>query len=291
MGYLLSIVTSAVGSFTTMFSKAYMNGTRHIKTGLDIYMLFVYPLITVYYFILAGGNVPLNWPTFWFATVYAIIALITNSLNLVAFNHATIVYITVFGGAAMLLPFLYELIFTDVRFSVFQYLAVGLRIVTICLPLLSAKKEESISKKGFLLCFLLFLFSGLSSIVTRMFSTHPNVMSDGSYFFWINVMILPFAFLKVFTKTSPKQLWSDFRQVKLRYFFFVLIALVINNAITFISIELVRQITSTVYSILSGTVRILVMGFLSVVVYKEKLTYQAGISLLLSLVAMILSLF
>ena len=210
-------------------------------------------------------------------------------LSMVVYNHATIVYITVFSGASMILPFFYELIFTDSAFSLCQYIAVGLRILAICVPLFSMG-EESITKKGLVLCCLIFFTGGLSGIINRMFASHPNVTSDGSYFFWINVFLLPSAIINIFCKARPRELYADFRKIKFRYFLLMLVPAVINNAVNFISIELIRQLTSTVYSILNGSVAILVLTFLSVVVYKERLTSKAGVSLALSLGAVILSL-
>lgn len=290
MGYLLSIVTSAIGGFTTICTKTYMTRTRHVKSNVDLYMLFIYPLMTLYYFLLAGGEVPLNWPTLWFSVAYAVVGLLSTELNMKAYNHATIVYITVFSGASMILPFFYEVFFLHNDFSLYQYISVGLRILAVSVPLLFAGKEESITKKGFFLCILLFLVGGIGGVIMRMFSTHPNVTSDGSFFFWINVVTMPTAVLNIFRKSKPAQLYADSKQIKFYYFLLMLLAAVINNGINFISVELIRQITSTVYSILTGSVRICVLAFLSVVIYKEKLTLQAAVSLLFSLGAMILSL-
>jgi len=290
MAYIWTILSSVLSGLTTICSKTYMTNTKHVKTNVDLYLLFIYPLMTLYYFLLAGGKVSLNWPTFWFALAFAIANLLSTRLNMVVYNHATIVYITVFAGASMILPFFYELLFTNPAFSVWQYIAVVLRILAVCIPLFSMNSEESITKKGFVLCFFLFLTSGTAGIITRMFASHPNVMSDGSYFFWINVFILPSAMISIFRKATPGQLYADFRKIKFYNFLLMLLAAVISNAFNFISIELIRQVTATVYHILSGSVQILVMAFLSTVIYGEKMSPKAAMSLSLSLCAVILSL-
>ena len=290
MAYLWTILSSVLTSLTTVCNKTYMSKTKHIQTNVDLYLLFIYPLMTAYYFLLAGGNVPLNGPTFWFAFFFALTSLMNTTLSMRVYNHATIVYITVFSGASMILPFFYELLFTEATFSIYQYIAVLFRIISVCIPLLFMDAGENITKKGFFLCFLLFFVSGIGGIITRMFSAHPNVTGDGSYFFWINVFILPSAILNVFRKVSPRQLYRDLKQMKFYWFLPLLLAAVISNAFNFISISLIRQVTSTVYSILSDSVRILVMAFLSTVVYREKMTPKAAASLLLSFGAVILSL-
>lgn len=289
MAYIWTVLASTITGLTTVCDKTYMSRTRHVKTNVDLYLLFIYPLMTVYYFLLAGREVPLNLPTFLFALFFSVASLFSTKLKMAAYNHATIVYITVFSGASMILPFFYELLFTESAFSVCQYIAVGLRISAVCIPLLFLGAEDSVTTKGLVLCFLIFLFGGAAGIITRMFSAHSNVMSDGSFFFWINVLILPSVVISIFRKTKPKALYADFRQIKFRYFLLMLVPAVINNGINFISIELIRRVTSTVYYILSGSAHILVTVFLSVVIYREKITTKALISLVLSLGAVILS--
>ena len=290
MAYLLTVLASVITGLTTVCDKTYMSRTKHVKTNVDLYLLFIYPLMTVYYFLLAGGKVPLNVPTFLFALVFSIASLSSTKLKMLAYNHATIVYIAVFSGASMILPFFYELFFTETSFSLWQYIAVGLRILAVCIPLLFLGEGDSITTRGIALCLLLFLASGSAGIITRMFSAHPGVMSDGSFFFWINVLILPFSVISIFRKAGPRQLYRDFREIRFRWLLLMLVPAVINNAINFFSIELIRRVSSTVYSILSGSANILVTVFLSTVVYREKLTAKAAISLLLSLGAVILSL-
>ena len=290
MAYLWTVLASIITNLTTVCDKTYMRKTNHVKTNVDLYLLFIYPLMTVYYFLLAGGKVPLNVPTFLFSLVFSVASLFVTKLKMLAYNHATIVYITVFSGASMILPFFYELLFLESQFRMSQYIAVGLRILAVCIPLFFLEAGDSISSKGLLLCLLLFLVSGSAGVITRMFSTHPKVLSDGSFFFWINVLILPSAVLGVLRKARPKELYGDFKQIKFRYFLLMLIPAIINNAINFISIELIRQVTSTVYSILTGTAQILVSAFLSVVIYREKLSCKAALSLVLSLGAAVLSL-
>lgn len=290
MAYLLTVLASVITGLTTVCDKTYMSRTKHVKTNVDLYLLFIYPLMTVYYYLLAAGNVPLNVPTFLFALVFSIASLSSTKLKMLAYNHATIVYITVFSGASMILPFFYELFFTDTTFSLWQYIAVGLRILAVCIPLFFLGEGDSITPRGILLCLLLFLSSGSAGIITRMFSAHPDVMSDGSFFFWINVLIMPVSVISIFRKAGPRQLYGDFRKIRFHWFLLMLVPAVINNAINFFSIELIRRVTSTVYSILSGSAHILVTAFLSVAVYREKLTRKAAVSLLLSLGAVILSL-
>lgn len=290
MAYIWTVLASVITGLTTVCNKTYMSRTKHVKSNVDLYLLFIYPLMTVYYFLLAGGKVPLNLPTFLFALVFSVASLASTKLTMVAYNHATIVYITVFSGAGMILPFFYELLFTESAFSVCQYIAVGLRIFAICIPLFFMDPEDTVSPKGLVLCLLIFLAGGTAGVITRMFSAHPNVMSDGSFFFWINVLILPGSVINILRKTKLKELYTDFRQIKFYWFLLMLVPAIINNGINFFSIELIRRVTSTVYYILSGSVHILVMTFLSVVIYREIITTKALMSLLLSLGAVILSL-
>lgn len=290
MAYILTVLASVLTGLTPICEKTYMNKTNHVKTNVDLYLLFIYPLMTLYYFILAGGAVQLNIPTFLFALAFSVVSIFSTKVKMAAYNHATIVYITVFSGTSMILPFFYELLFTDSAFSVCQYIAVGLRIFAVCIPLLFMDKNDNITARGLLLCVLLFLISGTAGIITRVFSSSSNVMSDGSFFFWTNILILPSAMINIFRKTKPKELYADFRQIKPYWLLLMLVPAIISNGVNFISIEIIRRVTSTVYYILNGSIHILMTTFISTVIYKEKMTLKAAMSLSLSLSAVILSL-
>lgn len=292
MGYLLVAIRSVSTGVTTIFCKNYMTNTRDIKLGLDILMLISYPIALVFYFCMAGFSVPANLPTLLYAFVYAFIAIMSNNLSLNGYNYATIVYLNVFGAAGgTIMLFLYELIFTDVVFTFLGILSVIFRVLAVSIPLLYNKSERTMTKTGFLICCAYFIVLGVAEIVNRMYVNNPNVMSTASFGFWTNVFIIPIVFGNIFRKSSVKALASDAKRVGVKNFLYVVGNATLGNLMMIVSFEVIRFLGGTRASVLYGSLSMAVTAFVSVVIYKESITRQSVISVVLSVAAVVLSVF
>lgn len=290
MYFILALITSTLSGFTPVLKKNYVTNTRNVKNSGDIYLLVNICSATIYFYILAGGNVPLNLPTFIFSVSFAIIGIFSVLLGLIAYNYAAVVYMTVISGAlGTILPFLYELIFTDVVFTTNKIISVMVRVLAIGIILLF-NNGERITKKGILICLVCGIISGASGITTRMYANFPGVESDGSFFFWTNVFTLPMIFINTFRKANLATVSKDFKNIKFYNYIYALGGMLINNAITFVSIDIMRHISGTVYNVINGSIHLLAAAFISAVVYKESITLQTFLSVLLSIVAVVLSL-
>lgn len=288
--YILALITATIGGFTPVLKKNYVNNTRNIVTNGDIYLIVNITAATLYFFLLSGCNVPLNLPTMIFSMVFAVIGYFSVLLGLVAYNYAAVVYITVISGAlGTILPFLYEYIFTDIVFTPQKIISVFFRVLAIGVILLF-NRTERVSKKGILICLICGIIAGASGITVRMYARFPGVESDGSFFFWTNIFHLPLILWGVLKKTNIKTIASDMKHIKWYNYVFALGGMLINNAITFVSIEIMRQISGTVYSVISGSMSLLASAVISAFIYKESVTLQTFVSVLLSIVAVVLSL-
>lgn len=290
MYYLISIISTIIGSCTNILGKNYVINTKEVKTSGDIYMFVSIIAATFYFFILAGGKVPLNIPTLIFSVVYAFIGTMSAYMGLIAYDYATLVYINVISGAlGTILPFLYEFIFTDIVFTTNKIISVFFRIMAICVVLLFNREEKS-DKKGILICVICGIISGAAGITTRMYANFPNVESDGSFCFWTNIFTLPMIFINIFTKNDVKTFIADLKRIKFYNYFLILGGMVISNAIILISIDIIRHISGTAHSVIGGSLGLLTTTFISSVIYKEKTDLQTIISVLLSIIAVILNL-
>ncbi len=290
MFYLITMLTAFAGGLTPILKKNYVSNTRNVRSGGDIYLLVNITAATIYFFILAVGDVPLNVPTLIFAVVYALLGIVSVFYGLLVYNYASVVYITVLGGAiGTIIPFLYELLFTDIVFSSAKITSVIFRIAAMSVILLFTD-DKRISIKGVWVCILSGVINGLAGVLVRMYARYPGVMSDGSLFFWTNVFTLPMIFINILRKNNIKAFISDFSRIKGHNYMYALGGMLVNNATTFVSIEIMRHISGTVYSVINGSVHLLASAFISAVVYKEDVSAQTYISVALSVVAVILSL-
>lgn len=290
MYYLMAIISACAQGFTPILKKNYVKNLRKVKLNGDIYLLVNIAAAVVYFFILAGGKVPLNVPTFAFSAVYAFLGFLSVIYSLIVFNHASVVYITVMTGSlATIIPFLYELIFTDIVFSPAKIVSVFCRVAAICVMLIFSD-DKRISVKGMLLCIISGVINGLSGVVVRMYARAPGVLADGSFFFWTNVITLPIIFVNILRKANAKELADDFKKIKPINYVFALGGMLVGNAVTFVSIEIMRHISGTVYSVINGSISLIASAIISVAIYKEDVSAKTYISVLISIVAVVLSL-
>lgn len=290
MFYIFALITAIAGGFTPMLKKNYVINTRSVKSSGDIYLFVNIIAATLYFYILAFGKVPLNTPTLVFSVVYALLGVVSVLYGLKVYEFAPVVYITVISGATgTILPFLYELLFTDIVFSPFKITSVFFRVGAICLILFFNRKEK-ITFKGMIICLAFGIIGGLAGVLVRMYARYPGVESDGSLFFWTNVFTIPMIFINLFRKTKIKTFLTEMKQIKAGNYCYALGGMLVSNAITFVSIEIMRHISGTVYSVINGSVHLLASAFISAVIYKEKITKPTAISVALSIVAVVLSL-
>ena len=288
MQYLLISLIALLNCCALAFNRKFARDTQDIPYSFETYSLLVFPLATVYYFFLAGGNVPLNWPTLLFAAVYALICFGSNLFNIRALRSVDVVRITIFDGAgATILPFLFESIFLQESFTVFQVIAVVLRLIAVSIPFLLMRQKQRTSMRGILICSMLFLIAGAANILTKLYGNNPNVYSDGSLCFWTNVFILPFALFRVLKSTNLKTIWQHSRMIPKKDYLFILCTMVLGNLATLLSIEAVRQTGATLYSVLYASLQLLVYTLLSTCLFKEKLTLETTLSVIFSILAVI----
>lgn len=290
MYYLMAIISACAQGITPIFKKNYVKSSRNVKLNSDIYLLVNITAATVYFFLLAGAKVPLNMSTLLFSAVYAFIGYLCVVYNLIAFKYASVVYVTVITGSlCTIMPFLYELIFTDTVFSTAKIVSVLCRLVAICM-LLIKNEDRKISLKGAVFTLLTGLTGGLGSVIVRMYSLAPDVTTDGSLFFWTNVFTLPIIIINVLRKAKPKELAEDFKKIKPANYALALGGMVIGNAVTFVSVEIMRHISATGYNVINGSVSLLTSAFVSTEIYNEDATAKTYISVLISIAAVVLSL-
>lgn len=288
MGYLLIVLISVVSGLCPVLKKKYVKDTEGIMSSTHIYMFIICPLTTLYYFILAKGEVPLNWPTFRFALIFGLVSVGCTIFNMMGYRYTNLVYISIFSGAGgTVIPFLYEMIFRGEIFSVFEILSVVLRLAAVSVPLLLVGKTQKSTNIGFVICGCLFVLSGLATIISKLYAQHPNVCSDRSFCFWTNVVSLPFVLMIVLKQTGIKTIVRESKKIKKLDYLYVILSMMLGNICTLISIQVLRMVSATVYSVLSSSLVLVVTALVSRILYKEKLSKQGALSLAFSILAIV----
>ncbi len=286
MGYLLTLIILLIGNANTVVGKNYVKRSMRIKTSNSIYILLAHPVAAIFFFILAGGNVSLNFSTFLFSCAYGLCSIFSVILTFRAYRETNLVYMNVFSGAgSFVIPFFVEWLLWDVEFSGLDFVCVLLRTVAIFIPLFFDKEK----RKGMIVCMLLFALSASSSLVTRAYTLAPNVYPTSSWFFWTNVMVIPMVTIAVFMKEGPKTIASDIKAMKPILYIFIILATAMSNVSSLISVKVIAMLGTTMYSVISSAMGMVLTILLSTLFYKEDIKKPTYISAGLSVTAGILS--
>lgn len=285
MGYLLIILKDLLSGTSTVLNKNYVRDTGGIRSALHIYLLGAHLTAAIFLFLLAKGSVPLNELTFLFAAVFGINCGFSAFVNMVSFEKTSLVYRAVFSGAgAVMVPFLFELVRGE-RFAAGEILSVLLRMAAIAVPLLFSREKF----RGLMVCLLLFLFGGTGTVITKLFSQNSGVTSESSFCFWTNVLILPAMVFIAVRKCGFANLKRDAVKIRPKQYVYIVAQTVLNNVVSLMGIFILRLVSATTYSVLSSSIALLITTAISVLLYKEKLSKPALLSMVLSVVSILVS--
>ena len=288
MGYLLILFLLLIGNCNTIISKNYIkkNAQMQIKTSNSIYILLAHPVAAIFFFIIAGGDVPLNLPTFLFSVAFGLCSIFSVLLSFRAYKETNLVYMSVFGGAGgFIIPFFVEWLVWDMDFSTLDFVCVFLRTTAIFIPLFFDKGK----RKGLVVCMLLFALSAASVLVQRAYTLTPGVKDTSSWFFWTNVVVLPIITFAVLAKEGPKTITSDIKRMKPILYILIILATAISNVSSLLAVKVMTLLGSTMYSIASSAMGMVLTILLSTLFYKEDIKKYTYISAALSVAAGIIS--
>ncbi len=292
MSYLLIFISVVFSSLSTVCQKNYMIATSNIKTSLNLYMLIAHPFAAIYFFCLAKGSVPLNTTTFVFSFFYSFTCIASVVLSMMAFQRISLVYISVFGGAgSVIIPFLFETFFHSEAFSVYELISVISRIIAVLIPLFMSKKGTKETHTGFFLCILLFLNGGIGGIILKLFAEHPMALSNNSFCFWTNIIIIPIISIAVLKTDGIKNLSSDVKKINPAMFAYILAGTAFGNLGSLIKLQTLKSISATIYSVLFSSLSMLLTTLISIFIYKEKVSKQMSVSVGFSILAVIFGVF
>ncbi|MBQ8427402.1 MAG: EamA family transporter [Clostridia bacterium] len=185
------------------------------------------------------------------------------------------------------MPFLVELIFSISYFSVYEILSAVFRLIAVCCPFLFAKAKG----KGLLYCIILFIISGAAVLLVKFYNMSADVVSDNSFCFWSNVVILPATVIMLLCRNKPKAIISDVKRIKARAYLLLIGFTLLNNFCTLLSIYAMNFMSATIFSVLQTSGVFILTSVFSVLMFKERFTKSEFFSLIFSIISVIFGIF
>lgn len=290
MEYLLLFAVPAISSINRIIIKTYKQSTKNIEQSSNIYMIIVSIVAMLVFAIMAKGRLIPNIPTILFSIVLGLLSASSNIFTLLALDKTDVVNTTMFSSAGTIaIPFLFGTFFLKETVDIFEIMTFFILLAVVLIPLFEKKNKSSKNSfLGYIYCVILFLTSGFSTVILKLYSLAPNVLNTNVFCFWANVFMLPVA-LFIALKDDPAKLKEDLKITKPLSYALVVLTVVMQNLGTVLGVFVLKKFDITLYTLLNIPTALVLTALISSWLFFEKITKKTALSICLSILGIILS--
>ena len=281
------LITLLYGLLRNLYSKKYVRGHA------DLYLLntvsTVFSIVVI--MALSAGISKPSLYTVGLGFLYGIATLGSTILILLALKIGPFSYTSVIVSSSMLIPALSGAIFWNESVSVWQYIGVGLIIVTLILSVDSKKGNKQASVKWLLCCLGAFVFSGAIGILQK---AHQNsIHKEEINSFLLIAFLISAVFSTVFyfmNRKQPEQL-EDEGKGKNRTIAFGVISVVTGICVAManmFNMYLSGVIPSMFFFPVVNGANVILSALAGIVICKEKMSIKQWCGLCIGVVAILL---
>lgn len=290
MEYILLFSVPLITSIVRILQKKFKLETKEVKQASNIYLIIICIFAMIVFAFMAKGNLTPNLPTILFALALALFSASTTLFSLLALDKTDVATIAMFGSAgSIIIPFVFGIIFLNEQVSVFKILTFFLFLTVILMPLFEKNKSDrKNSFLGYTYCIFLFLASGSSTVLFKLYALAENVLSTNIFCFWTNAFMLPVAIL-IALKSNPKELINDALKIKPLSYAFVVLTVLFSNISSVLQVFILKDVDITLFTLLNSPTALVLTAFISWGLFSEKITKKMALSILLSILGIILS--
>lgn len=291
MGFLMLLLNSLAVAGNKCVIKNYSQRTERIQSSMGIYMIINYIVGLLFYAAMSGFKLSVNGLTLIFALIFAAVVLGLTSSEVMSVKKADIVTAVVFSGCGrVVIPFVFGVLFLKENVSIFKCIAVAILIAVILMPLFGREhKAEKSEHSAYLWCLLFMLFSGLATVVSKIYVDQSGVKPESVFCFWTNVFLVPYVLVSKIRKNGAGQMISDLKIIDKKICITLLVSAILVNSGTLLCMLALKSLTVATYTIFDTSFEMMLSAALSWLVYKEKLTLWNALGIVGSVVAVALT--
>lgn len=287
--YMLFGISMLISFFSSVLNKKFQMSFK-----MDFVHFLSYNLINAYFgatflFISNGFRINMNWATFLFSLIYASIVILSLIITLVALSRISISFSGIISTAgSVIIPSMVGFLFLGEDISYRLILSMLLLLFAVFLPCRSFKNDGR--KNSISVCIALFLITGASIILNKLYTLTPGVCDTRSYFVMTNLLIIVFcaAVVLLYKKrhSETKNILKLFSKKQVGN---IAARTLFSNIASVISVILLARMNISVYTIISSSVGILSGAILSKFIFKEYMPRENWISVFLVIFSIIVS--
>lgn len=300
MQYFLLVILGQVMLGLAHFSEKLFSkkSKGFLATGL-IYAAGISLSSLILFAAMAKFNLTLDAPLFAHSFGYGILASMSMASIFIALKRLNLVVYAVFSQASSIITCIVGIIFYGDKITFTSILSVLLLTTSIVMPLLENRKQAG-AKSSFvnmLICIAIMLINTFVSVVVKSFTNYggDEFARASALYFYANIIMCITLVTSVYFMTAKKRGGIGFKgavqKIRLPYYILVPVTGIIANIPCVFNPYCMANMDLTQYIILTKASESVVLFCISRFIFKEKSTPTEIISLVLSTVAGIVTVF
>ena len=288
--YLLLFVSALLMTANTALTKLFQKTTPSGVFHMLVYNLINAAFACVFFWVSAGFKINMNIATVIYAVVYALIICVNLSAQIFAFSRAPVSVVTLMTMAGgVLLPAVFGIVKFGEMLTLKLAVSSVLIIIAAVLPFVGKKGEKkAFSASAVAMCALMFVLSGLSVILLKLYALDERVCDSESMFFLTNaaIVVICIAVLAVMGIKSEEKGFSG----KILRAYTPLQALnivsktALANIASVLQVIILAEMAASTFSVLNSALTLLGAGIVSALFFREKQSVPSVAALVLAIV-------
>jgi len=288
--FILFSLSSLIGMLNSVLSKKFQQNFSADFTHFIAYNFINALFACVYFFAANSFSLKPNGITFFFAVLFALIVISILILQILALSVTSVSMLGIFSTAgSTILSTVFGLFFLGEPSSPRLFLSLFLLLAAVVIPYIPGRRVNK--KNSFLICLLMFIVSGLSVILQKIYTNTPGALSSTTFFLLTNLVIVfvcGFILLAKFL-SDPASRTVILKPFSKKQYLNIAIRTAASNSTSVITLLLLSRMDVSVYSVVSSSLGILTGAFLSKVVFKEPMPLSSWIAVALVISSILLN--
>ena len=293
MKYVFLIMQPFSAAIVNVMQKQYKTETAANIAADGVYVLISMVVSLVLYGSLERWKIAFEPYTALYALALAVLAILSSFVQLAAMSRTSVINITVSNNSgAIIIPVLYGVLFLNEKVSAFKAAAVILLVWAVCVPLkdtgrLGRRREKS--GAAAILCVVLFVISGLVTVLYKIYASDSRALSENMFCFWANVIMVPMLLGTIFFQNSRNEIADGLKKIKGKAYILAFMSCLFNGAVPLLSMAALKEINMGLYTVVSNSFLLIFAVLMSGIMLKEHINKSAVLSVVLSLSAVMLN--
>lgn len=285
MIYFIFLIYTLITSGQSALNKIYRKSIddENMKDCITFFGTLVVEM--VFYSVLAGFRLGVNAVTAFYAFMFAVAVAINTLVSMRALENSELVIYSLFSNAGgTIWTAILGLILFNESITISRALGLVLIMATIIIPFVTAKKSKT-GGKGIFWCSMMFFTASLPTLVLKFYSQAEGVLGDSILCFYTNVFTIPFILYLLKKKGTVagtvKAMVTKYKKPVM----IAVLSMICTCITTIIYINVVAQIDLIVISIIGKGLGLISLSLFGLFVFKEKISTSKIICIILSVLA------